>query len=145
MKYARRKDPVLPETMQGWPESAPEGLVTFHNRRNELSVHHGCVVSGVRVVVPQKLRPQLLEELHTRNLGVVKMKAQAAVTYGGQVATVILNSVRICHSRHPCSRGSGHLHPGREYTFDYACPFFGHMHICNSGRCSLEVVGSNHD
>ena len=67
-------------------------------------------------MVPQKLRPQLLEELHTRHLGVVKMKAQPAVTYGGQVATVILNNVRICHSRHLCTRGSGHLHTGREYT-----------------------------
>ena len=63
--------------MQGWPESAPEGLVTFHNRLNELSIHHGCVMLGVSVVVPQKLRPQLLEELHTGHLGVVKMKALA--------------------------------------------------------------------
>ena len=69
VKSATRKDPVLSQvydaTMQDWPETAAEGTVTFHSRWNELSVDHGCVMWGVRVVVPQKLRPQLLEELNT--------------------------------------------------------------------------------
>ena len=32
---------------------------------------------GIRVIVPPKLRPQVLEELHQGHLGVVKMKALA--------------------------------------------------------------------
>lgn len=32
---------------------------------------------GNRVIVPPKLRQQVLEELHTGHLGVVKMKAMA--------------------------------------------------------------------
>ena len=53
VKSATRKDPLLSKvydvTMQGWPETAPEGLVTFHNQRNELSVHHGCVMWGLEL------------------------------------------------------------------------------------------------
>ena len=79
VKSATRKDPVLSQvcdaTIQGSPETAPEGLVTIQNRRNELSLHHGCVIWGARVVVPHKLRPHLLED--TGHLGVVKTKALA--------------------------------------------------------------------
>ena len=32
---------------------------------------------GIRVIVPPKLRPQVLEELHQGHLGVVKLKALA--------------------------------------------------------------------
>ena len=95
VKSAPRKDPVLSQvydaTIQGWPKTAPEGLVTFQNRRNDLSVHHGCAIWGVRVVVPQTLRPQLLEELHTGHLEVVKIKVLATVTYGGQDPTITVS------------------------------------------------------
>jgi hypothetical protein len=81
VKSATKKDilfsRVYDATMQGWPEKSPEGLETFYSRRNELSVYHGCIMWGVRVVIPPKLRSRLLDELHTGHLGVVKMKALA--------------------------------------------------------------------
>ena len=38
-------------------------------RRNELSLQHGCVLWGSRVIIPSKLRPSLLGELHAGHFG----------------------------------------------------------------------------
>ena len=46
-------------------------------QRNELTLLQGCVMWGNRVIVPPKLRQQVLEELHAGHLRVVKMKALA--------------------------------------------------------------------
>ena len=35
------------------------------------------LVSGVRVVVPQKFRTKILEELHTSHVGIVRIKSLA--------------------------------------------------------------------
>lgn len=40
-------------------------LSPFISKRTELSVQHGCLMRGMRVVVPLKLRKRVLEELHT--------------------------------------------------------------------------------
>ena len=52
-------------------------LDPFYARRDEITVHSGCLMRGIRVIVPPKLRPQVLEELHQGHRGVVKMKALA--------------------------------------------------------------------
>ena len=53
-------------------------LDPFYARRDEITVHSGCLMWGIRVIVPPKLRPQVLVELHQGHLGVVKMKALAS-------------------------------------------------------------------
>jgi len=47
----------------------PEGI--------KVSVHQGCLVWGLRVVVPKDLRERILKELHEGHQGVVKMNALA--------------------------------------------------------------------
>ena len=42
---------------------------------SELSVHHGCLVLGSKVVIPARGRELLLSELHEGNPGVVRVKA----------------------------------------------------------------------
>ena len=64
-----RKDPLLRKvyqyTLSGWPETCDDvELKPFHNRRYELSCEQGCVLWGIRVVVPVALRDQLMRELH---------------------------------------------------------------------------------
>ena len=49
-------------------------IVPFMRRREELSLWNGCIMWGVRIVIPSCLRSRLLQELHTAHLGVVKMK-----------------------------------------------------------------------
>ncbi|XP_030838252.1 uncharacterized protein K02A2.6-like [Strongylocentrotus purpuratus] len=77
-----RKDLVLSKVlyhvMNGWPSHCGEDkLQEYFNRRNELSVDQGCLLWGMRVIIPPKFRERLLEELHQEHTGIVRMKAVA--------------------------------------------------------------------
>ena len=76
-----RKDKVLARvldfTLNGWPNNVEYDLKPYFNRRNELSCDQGCLLLGMRVVIPEKLCQRMLEELHHEHLGVVRMKALA--------------------------------------------------------------------
>ena len=65
----------------GWPErwtgSSEEEVKPYIQRRTELSVEYDCVMWADRVVVPTKLRKDVLEMLHVAHQGVVAMKALA--------------------------------------------------------------------
>ena len=78
---ATRRDPVLSKvhqfTRDGWPAVISDGYKPYWNRRQELSTEGGCLMWGNRVVIPQKLRARLVEELHRDHPGMVKMKAVA--------------------------------------------------------------------
>lgn len=78
---ATRSDPLLSKVLRytrtGWPEQVPEELRSLWRKREELSVEGDCVLWGVRVIVPKRLRQQVLEELHRGHPGVVRMKALA--------------------------------------------------------------------
>ena len=81
LRAATRSDPVLSKVLHclhyGWPEDAQDSLTHFWRRREELSVEGDCLLWGVRVVVPTKLRKKILQELHCGHPGVVRMKALA--------------------------------------------------------------------
>lgn len=76
-----RRDKALSQvyaaTQAGWTAVHKTTLAPFYQRRNELTLQAGCVMWGVRVIIPSSLRKQILEELHSGHLGVVKMKALA--------------------------------------------------------------------
>ncbi|XP_041376823.1 uncharacterized protein K02A2.6-like [Gigantopelta aegis] len=77
-----RNDPVLSKVHEmvitGWPEKSPDvDFDPFFHRRNELTVHQGCLLWGMRVIIPHSSRKKILEELHEGHIGVVKMKALA--------------------------------------------------------------------
>ena len=62
-------------TVNGWSDKPEEeDLIPFYNRRYELSTYGGCLMWGLRVIIPPKLQKQVLEELHEGHLEVVKMK-----------------------------------------------------------------------
>ncbi|XP_041989082.1 uncharacterized protein K02A2.6-like [Aricia agestis] len=44
---------------------------------NEFTLQDDCILKGTRVVIPQNLREQVLDELHAGHSGIVKMKALA--------------------------------------------------------------------
>ena len=75
-----RRDPVLARVyesvVKGWSVRV-SGDKPYYERRNELTVHLGCILWGMRVVIPKKLQDRVLEELHDGHLGIVKMKALA--------------------------------------------------------------------
>ena len=61
--------------MKGWSTQHDEELKPFYQRKDELTVHCGVLMLGHRVVIPIKLRNQVLTELHEGHLGIVKMKS----------------------------------------------------------------------
>ena len=75
-----RRDPILARVyesiVKGWSVRI-DGDKPYYERRNELTVHQGCILWGIRVVISNKLQDRVLEELHDSHLGVVKMKALA--------------------------------------------------------------------
>ena len=84
IKTAVRKDPLLWQVMRytrdGWPDKLPMDrldLQPFFCRRNELSLEDDVLLWGMRVIIPKQFRAELLDELHTGHIGVVKMKGVA--------------------------------------------------------------------
>ncbi len=77
-----RKDRVLAKVhhfiMNGWPnQNEDEEMEPYFRRREELSAEQGCILWGIRVVVPPALQKHMLNELHHEHLGVVRMKGVA--------------------------------------------------------------------
>ena len=62
-----------------WPkrEELNEIEQKYYTKRDELYVEKDCILWGYRVIVPESLRPKILESLHESHFGVVKMKARA--------------------------------------------------------------------
>ncbi|XP_062713439.1 uncharacterized protein LOC134290338 [Aedes albopictus] len=77
-----RRDPVISRIVNfvktGWPNNVEDpDLKKFSVRKDELVVEEGVLMWGYRIVAPTKLRPFLLQELHSTHLGIVKMKSLA--------------------------------------------------------------------
>ena len=71
---------IISFIQNGWP--ADKKLVDFDvkpffDKKFELSVEAGCILWGLRVVVPAKLQTRVLEELHVGHQGMVRMKQLA--------------------------------------------------------------------
>lgn len=55
---------VLQFTSQGWPSHYELELNLFSAKKEEISVYNGCVLWGLRVVIPKPGRTTVLQELH---------------------------------------------------------------------------------
>ena len=64
-------------TTRGWPSDVDDSLSIFAAKKEELTVENGCILWGFRVLIPEKLREKLLNELHHDHPGIVKMKGIA--------------------------------------------------------------------
>lgn len=60
-----------------WPKKASNETKPYHTKKNELTIDKGIIWWGHRVVIPHKLKKELLNELHQSHLGIVKTKAIA--------------------------------------------------------------------
>jgi len=56
-------------------------LQPYKHCENELSTENGCVMWGIRVVVPQTLHSQVLKSLHSNHPGITRLKPLLEVTY----------------------------------------------------------------
>ncbi|KFD58860.1 hypothetical protein M514_00023, partial [Trichuris suis] len=79
---ATAEDSILTEVMKcimdNWAKPpVSKQLQPFFNRRNALSVVEGCIMMTDRVVIPKRLQPAILKQLHQGHPGIVQMKAIA--------------------------------------------------------------------
>ncbi len=103
-----RKDPMLAKVIysanEGWPSSMDRSdpFYPYLCKKKELSVDCGCLMWGWRVVVPQALRQQILSELHSGHLGIVKMKSIARLHVWWPKIDSDIET--LAKSRHSCQR-----------------------------------------
>ena len=75
------KDPILQKVkkfvLDGWRNSEDNSILPYKRKQLELTIEGGCVMWGHRVCIPTNLRKQILSELHSIHLGIVKTKAVA--------------------------------------------------------------------
>lgn len=87
IRRATCRDPILSKifhyVQKGWPQEVGQELQMYANRKTELSIESGCLLWGIRVVVPRSLQKQVLQSLHWNHLGISRMKAIAIVIFGG--------------------------------------------------------------
>ena len=141
IQQATRRDTTLSKVyqyvQQGWPKEMNEHLQPFKDKQAELSTEHGCLLWGIRVVVPQSLQAKVLESLHANHTGITRMKALARSHFWWRGLDKDIETLgKSCHS---CQTNQSQpavapLHPWlwpdapwRRIHIDFAGPFLGHM------------------
>ncbi len=83
LSAATRRDSILSKvytyTLQGWPTAAnviDSDVKHFFTRREELTTEGGCLLWGIRVIIPEKLQEKLLQELHRDHPGITSCGSQ---------------------------------------------------------------------
>ena len=86
----------------------------FRKTADSLSVCHGCLLYGARVVIPTKLRRQVLDLLHECLFGIQRMKQLArAAVYWPNIDIAILDPCRQCSTcaEHQSEPSKAAVHP----------------------------------
>lgn len=102
IKKATAVDPCLSKVMQytmtGWPQHVDPSLSSYKHKIDELSVEQGCLLWGLRVVVPTTLRERVLQELHETHPGMTRMKSIArSYVWWPSIDSDIEKTVKLCH------------------------------------------------
>ena len=145
MSQFTRKDLCLAKisyyVREGWPSSETPSEVSefkaFHLRKCELTLEDGCLLWGNRVIVPEKLRPDILKMLHSTHMGMSSMKSLARnyVWWPKMDADIefLVKQCQVCQANqrmpakslpHPWVRSQN---PWERIHVDYAGPFKGNM------------------
>ena len=130
---------VLRYTRGSWPREVPQLLRPFFDKRHELTVEEGCLLWGIRVIVPKRLRAKLLDELHRDHPGIVRMKSVArSYMWWPGLDQDIQNLVKACKSCQSVKNAPpvAPLHPWvwpsrpwQRVHLDFAGPFQNHMFL----------------
>ena len=86
-------------------------------------IRDGCLLWGIRVIIPGSLRERVLQELHEGHPGIVRMKSLARLhvwwpKLDQSIASVVRDCAKCQSNRksHHCIRGIGQTRSGREFT-----------------------------
>ena len=64
---------------EGWKENdcKIDSIEPYFNRKDEISIDKECLLWRSRVIIPEKLRKDILKLLHSTHSGMVNMKSMA--------------------------------------------------------------------
>nr|XP_050045684.1 uncharacterized protein K02A2.6-like [Dermacentor andersoni] len=106
-------------------------------RRLQIGVHQGCLMYGLRVVIPPPLREAVLDELHLGHPGIVRSKELArSYVWWPSIDAYLETKVRSCQAcqeqrndpvKAPLHPWSWPTAPWRRIHLDFAGPFRGTM------------------
>ena len=138
------RDPVLSQVKQfllnGWPATVQgPDLQPYFTRKDELSVHGGCIMWGARVIAPPQGRDEVLNILHDSHPVIIRMKgiARGHVWWPkmDQALEQRVKSCRTCQEQRKMPATAA-LHPwewpSRPWSrihIDYAGPCMGKMFL----------------
>ena len=66
--------------MNSWPElrgSVQEDVIPYRNMRDEICTSDGLLFASERIVIPDSMRPDMLQSLHEPHMGMEKTKSRA--------------------------------------------------------------------
>lgn len=77
-----QKDRILAQVLDfvstgRFPNTFDNDLKHYIQRKDELTLHQGCIMCGNRVIISESVHKRLLDEIHLGHLGIVRMKAYA--------------------------------------------------------------------
>jgi len=86
--------------VKGWPDTiqeVPPAIRSYWSFRNELSIEDGLILKAKRVVIPESLRKDILEDIHYSHQGNEKTKLRAKDSvYWNQINQDIEKLVKSC-------------------------------------------------
>lgn len=102
--FETQQDPELSTLFQALEQGKDLKTLGFKGNQLEYSIVQGCLMLGHRVVIPQKFRQKLLDELHLAHLGITKMKGIArSIIYWPNIDKDIESIAKSCI---PCLENS---------------------------------------
>ncbi|XP_015118527.1 uncharacterized protein K02A2.6-like [Diachasma alloeum] len=97
-------DQILTQLKNGWwtdglfghpyQKKVPEIYKHYWSKRQEMSLHKGCILWGNRVVMPEELRDTILQYLHANHPGICSTKAAARsyTWWPGQTFLIVVDA-----------------------------------------------------
>ena len=141
---------------EGWKENdcKIDSIEPYFNRKDEISIDKECLLWRSRVIIPEKLRKDILKLLHSTHSGMVNMKSMARnYVWWPKIDKDIEATVRNCQPcqvnqkkpqasiPHPWVKPN---EPWERIHIDY-CDLFGHMWliiVCSYSKW-VEVIKMN--
>ena len=77
---------------KGWQIEVNEEMKLFKAKEAELAIEKGCILWGMRAVIPKNLQEKILSEIHSGHQGIIISMKQVARSYVcGRTLTKILS------------------------------------------------------
>ena len=86
VETAMKTDSALSQVCEfiknGWPAKkhyVPKAIQPHFRDRFQLTIHSGCILNGLQVVIPTTISDAVMAELHGAHAGIVKTKSVARI------------------------------------------------------------------